>query len=310
MHHVTGYGLSSKGSSKLKTCKPFGNRALVWGKARTWKPKTVLRHEGNIEMIPATTLREQFVHDNLRAQESWQVPIFPLQSTLRCVKYPFPLPSTSSLRVYQTPLRFLDPARTWTECTLGHSSQSHAHVWDRCSHRQLFREREDRIKMTEQDQAEAWNEHTSKQTQGVCPVSTSMLGHRPERETTHQQPRRLLQYTGAIQVQWHFAAKGKRGKSTYVHPGEPRAQDLSHMLGPQSTLGHSLSDHLLEKLLQEEGMEAQLHACVRACVRARAWVCVCVRASRRCDSWVHCAHGMSVLKSCCLHPYRINLASW
>ena len=77
--------------------------------------------------------------------------------------------------------------------SLGHSSQSHAHVWDRCSRRRVFREREDRIKMTEQDQAEAWNEHTSKQTQGVCPVSTSMVGHRPWREATHQQPRRLPQ---------------------------------------------------------------------------------------------------------------------
>ena len=110
-------------------------------------------------------------------------------------------------------------------------------------------------------------------------MSTSMLGHRPERETTHQQPRRLLQYTGAIQVQWHFAAKGKRGKSTYVHPGEPRAQDLSHML-VHSQLSRALtlrsSSGETSAGRGNGGTASCVRACVRACARVGVCVCACV----------------------------------
>ena len=49
-------------------------------------------------ILPATARREQLVHDNLQVQE-----------------FPFPLPSTASLRVCQTPLRFLVPMCTWSE---------------------------------------------------------------------------------------------------------------------------------------------------------------------------------------------------
>ena len=118
--------------------------------------------------------------------------------------------------------------------SLGQSSRSHAHVWDRCSRRWVFREREDRTKMTEKGQAEAWNKHTSKQTQGVCLVSTSMVGHRPWQETTTPAaPQTAATYsqqagrnTKAIHRchagSLHTVQQKEKEKRTYVHPREPQ----------------------------------------------------------------------------------------
>ena len=109
---------------------------------------------------------------------------------------------------------------------LRHSSQSHTRVWDRCSGRRIFREREDGTKMMEQDQAEAWNKHTSKQTQGSLPrVNLPWLATDHGRKPLHLQPRRLLQlkarklagtlrqYTGAMQVAVTLCSKRKGGKA-------------------------------------------------------------------------------------------------
>ena len=48
-------------------------------------------------------------------------------------KFPFPLPSTALLRVCQTPLRFLDPMCTWSECAevmLPATARREQHVHD------------------------------------------------------------------------------------------------------------------------------------------------------------------------------------
>ena len=105
-------------------------------------------------------------------------------------------------------------------------------------------------------------------------MSTSMLGHRPERETTHQQPRRLLQYTGAIQVQWHFAAKGKRGKA-HMCTQENHGLKTLATCWVHSQLSRALTLRSSSGETSAGRGNGGTASCVRACVRARGCVCAC-----------------------------------